>query len=146
MAEIPFWKGKDVNLLVTFIGEKLLIDHVDLEITREGEEIQDDICGEDRSRLDFVTDYFGVVINAKQQKTDLIKAFVAEQKSRDAREIPKGSAIGILIKPNDATLAAFQCREYILGKWKFGYSSRKERNKVSLPGRCRYIDPVPTIG
>lgn len=144
-GEIPYWKGKDAKLVFTFVGSKITIEHTDLQITREGDEIEDDICGEDRARLDFVTSHYGVEINAMQQQVDLVKAFIAEQKAKDLRSIPKGSALGILIYPNNGTQAAFQCRGYVLGKWKFGYGGRKERNKVSLPGRCQYFDVLPTL-
>jgi hypothetical protein len=145
MSEIPFWKGKDAKLVITFLAEKLIIDHTDWQVTREGDEIEDDICGEDRARLDFVTSHFGVEINAMQQNVDLMKAFIKEQKAKDLRSIPKDSSIGILIFPNNGTQAAFQMRNYVLGKWKAGYSGRKERNKVAMPGRCRYFDELPTL-
>jgi len=144
-GEIPFWKGKDAKLIFSFLEDKLIVDHVDFEVTREGEEIADPVCGEDRDRLDFVTTHYDVVFNAMQQKTDQIKAFIKEQKAKDARTLPKGSSVGILIFPNDGTVAAFQCRGYVLGKWKFGYGGRKERNKLAIPGRCQYFDDLPTV-
>lgn len=144
-GEIPFWKGKDAKLVISFLEDKLIVDHTDWQVTREGDEIEDDICGEDRARLDFVTSHFSVEINAMQQQVDMMKAFIKEQKAKDLRSIPKQSNIAILIFPNSGTQAAFQMREYVLGKWKVGYSARKERNKVAMPGRCRYFDALPTL-
>ena len=144
-GEIPFWKGKDAKLVVSFLEEKIIVDHTDWKVKRQGEAIADDICGEDRSRLDYVTNFFAVEINAMQQKVDLMKAFIKEQKAKDLRSIPKQSNIAILIFPNNGTQAAFQMREYTLDDWEVGYSSRKERNKVSMPGRCRYFDELPTL-
>jgi hypothetical protein len=146
MPTTPLWKGKDSKLLFTFLDAKLPIDNVDWEVAAVGEEIEDDICGEDRSRLDYVLSHHTLVINAMQQKVDLIKAFIKQQKQRDARSLPGNSAVGILIYMNDSTVAAYQCREYILGNWKFGAGGRKERNKASLPGRFRYFDELQTIG
>jgi hypothetical protein len=140
-----FWKGKDVKLLISFREAKLIVNHSDMEVTRKGEEIADGVCGEDRDRLDFVTSHFDVSINGWQEKLDAIAAFITEQKAKDARELPKQSSVGILIFPEDGTQAAFQCREYILGEWKMGWGGRKERNKLTMPGRCRYFDALKTV-
>ncbi len=145
MAEIPFWKGKDSKILWTFEEKPIRADVVDWEVGIVGEDVEDDICGDDRARLDFVASHYTVVLNAKQQKVDQIKSFIASQKARDARGIPKASSLGFLIFLNDTTKAAFQCREYILGQWKMSGPGRKERNKLSIPGRCRYFDELKTI-
>jgi len=145
MAEIPFWKGKDAKLLFIFEANKLLVDHVDFEVGIEGDDIEDDVCGEDRARLDFVASHYSVVLNAMQTKTDQITAFINSQKTRDQRAVPKISSMGILIYPNNGTQAAFQCRDYILGKWKMKWSGRKARNSLAIPGRCKYFDVLPTL-
>lgn len=140
-----FWKGKDAKLLITFREDKLVINHTDFKVTRKGEAVADDICGEDRSRLEFVTTHFDVVISAMQEDLKAMAAFVAEQKSLDAREIIKQSTVGILIFPEDGTVAAFQCREYTLDEWEMSWSGIKTRNKLQMPGRCRYFDVLPTV-
>lgn len=140
-----FWKGKDAKLLISFREEKLIINHSDFEVTRKGEAVADGVCGEDRDRLDYVTTHFDVSINAWQEDLKAIVQFVAEQKAKDIREIPKQSSIGILIFPENLTTAAFQCREYTLDDWSMGWSGRKERNKLKMPGRCRYFDVLPTV-
>jgi hypothetical protein len=145
MTEIPFWAGKNAKLLFSFLQATLVVDYVDIELTREGQEVADPVCGEDRDRLQFITTHYDVTINAMQQKTDLINRFMAEQDALDARTLPAPSAVGILIYPNDGSQAAYQCQGYILGKWKLGIGGRTERNKMAIPGRCRYVKSLPTV-
>lgn len=145
MNEIPFWAGKNAKLLFSFMQETCVLDWVDIEFTREGVEVADPICGEDRDRLQFIITHYDVTINAMQQKVDLLTRFLAEQEALDNHTLPKSSAIGILIYPMDGTQAAFQCQGYILGKWKMNIGGRSERNKIAIPGRCQFIKALPTL-
>lgn len=144
-GDIPFWAGKNTKLLFSFMAATLVVDYVDIEIAREGTEVADPICGEDRDRLQFITSHYGVTINAMQQQTDLLNKFIAEQDQLDSRTLQKGSAVGILIFPNNGTQAAYQCQQYQLDKWKMNIGGRSERNKMSIPGRCRYFKKLPVV-
>jgi len=144
-GDIPFWAGKNAKLVFTFMDATLVVDYTDIEISREGTEVADPICGEDRDRLQFITSHYGVTINAQQQQTDLIKKFIKEQEQLDARNLLKGSSVIILIFPNNGTFASFQCQQYTLDKWKLNIGGRSERNKMALPGRCRYFREIPAI-
>lgn len=138
----PFWSGKDLKLAFTFYNEKLVVHWMSVEVTQIGEEVQDDVGGEDRSRFDTILDGYGIRVDGKMEEVAQVKRFLEIQASRDAREIPKESAVGFLIYPRNATRAAFQAREVSLGLWSFKVSGRKERNDLSVPLRARYFDPV----
>ena len=144
-GEIPLIKGKDSKFIFLFEESKQLIDAIDWEIGAVGEDIEDDICGEDRTRLDYVASHYTLTINAKMQDAKLLDAFIKSQKARDARSIPKSSSVAILLYLNNGTRASYQCRDYVLGQWKMSVGGRKERNKVSIPGRFRYFDTLPGL-
>lgn len=145
MGGIPFWSGKDSKLKFFFEDKSLVVDNMEWRVKREGVEAADGVCGEDRDRLQTITNYFSMTVTGKQQKLDAIVAFIEEQTRLDDRVLPKEKAVGILIFPADGTQAAFQCREYTLGLWEFGAKGRTERNDLSVPGRCRYFDSLQTL-
>src|SRR6478752_7236505 len=112
MAESTFWRGTHSVIIFSFQEKKLVIDITDWEVTREGEEIEDDICGNDRALLGFETSHFSVMLNAKQRKMEAVDAFIEEQKAKDARAIAKQNSVGFIIKPLDGTLQSYQARDY----------------------------------
>jgi hypothetical protein len=145
-GEIPFWKGKDSKIIFLFEENQLAIDVINWEVERQGVEVQEPVCGEERDRLEFVVTHFRVTIEAKQQELAAMKAFLAHQKNLDARTIPKESVVAFLIYPNNGTRASFSASGYVLDAWKMGAGGRTERNALSIPGRCRYFDEAKTAG
>ena len=145
MATKPFFKGKDVRIEMLLDEKQLIVLAKSMEVEAVGEEIADDICGEERARLEFVLSHYKVMIEAMQEDLTLMKAFLAHQRLLDARTLPKESGLGFLVYPNDGTRAGFTATDYVLDAWKFSVGGRKDRNSLSIPGRCRYFDEIPTL-
>lgn len=140
---IPFWSGKDVTLIWFFDEKQVAVDHVDCSFKAEGETANDPIGGEDRDRLQFILTHYSVKLNAQQTKTQLIKALLEHQKMLDARTVPKDSALGFIIRPNDGTRVGYELRSYCVDDWEWNLSpGRTQRNKIAIPGRCQYVDEV----
>lgn len=140
---IPLWQGKDVSLIVLIEQKKLELPHMSYSVTQLGEEGQDDLNGEDRSRFFTTIDGYRIAINGvKQEHTDQLKAFLQVQANRDNRQLPKESSIGLLVNHQDGTQSAFDAREVTLGLWAFSADGRKARNNLDCPFRARYFDPV----
>jgi hypothetical protein len=139
---IPFWTGKDVKLILLLEDKKLELPNMSVEVTQLGEDVQDDMNGEDRSRFDTIVDGYAIAIQGKQERCDQVKAFLQAQANRDNRQLPKESSVGFLIYHRDTTRSAFDAREITLGLWAFSWGGRKERNATNVPFKARYFDSV----
>lgn len=145
---LPFWSGKDLKLLFLLEvlngpPEKLELTSMSLEVTVLGEDVQEDVNGEERARFDTIIDGYGINIQGKQEKCDLLKRFLEVQANRDTRRIPEENVLGIVIYPRDGSRVSFEAREITLGLWAFNVGGRKERNAMTVPLRAAYFDPMP---
>ena len=141
----PFWSGKDSRLVVFFGDEQVIFDIISWSVKRVGVKAADPICGEDRDRMQFITNNFDVNIEAKQQKLDALKALMEDQDNDDARALPTEKSVGFLILPNDGTQAGFQAEKFTVDDWELAIASRTDRNALTVPGRCQYFKPLPTL-
>ena len=141
---VPFWAGKDLKLIFTFNNAKLTVLWVSVDVKQVGVDVQDDIGGEDRSRFDTILDGYQITVAGKMEKVKEIERWLEIQAGRDAREMPKESAVGFLVYHRDATRACFQAREVTLGLWGFSVGGRRERNATDIPLKARYFDKVAT--
>jgi len=139
-----FWKGKNSTLIFMLRGKRVQeFNVVSWQVKREGTEIADPICGQNRDELDFETNYFSITVKVKSRTLKLIRALLAEQANRDAMTTLKDSAMGFVIKPNDGTKGNFQAVGYVMGGWDINVGGRVERNETSLPGRARDFLELP---
>jgi hypothetical protein len=148
--EIPFLKGKNVNLTFQLaqanaVSKPFIVQALSFEIEPDVTEIADPILGQQRDTLDSETNFYKIMMEVQTRNAELLIAFLEHQKQKDLKVAMAASGMGILVQPNDGTQKGFQCIGFVLGAWKFGISGRTDRFKVPIPGRCTEIAELPSL-
>lgn len=145
LASIPFWSGKNATFQLSLNDKTLEIDVTSCEVSRVGTEVVDHVCGEQRSRNQFIIDHYKVNIEYKEQRLAGLQALLDEQANLDQNAEPFEGWIGILIKPNDGTRLGLMGRGMCVDGWSFKIPGRTERNSGTLPLRFDDIQGLPTL-
>lgn len=145
MAAIPFVRGRDAVFKLYQQNKPIYLPCKTWDIDENATENADGVNGEDRDRLDKVTNYFTCKLEVFQQDQSLILAYMAAQNQDDASLLPLVQTGAIQIRQRDGTRAAYLLEEMKIGPLKETLSSRQEVVMLSLTVRFRYWKPVPSI-
>jgi len=141
----PFFRGANVVLKFYHDNRPVYIAAKNWDVEENATEAQDDVNGEDRSRLDKVTNFFSATVDIFQSDQEFMEAYMAAQAEDDAANLPKKQTAAIQIKHRDGTRAAYLLQEVKAGPIKVSNSSRQEAVMLNLKLRFRYWKPVKSI-
>ncbi len=138
-SKIPFMTGVQ-STCAFFIGPtKREIATKTWSITRDVTKINDGVNGEDRDRLDAITNFYDIALEVYAPDAKMVKAFIEDQANDDSGVAPLEKAFSVKLKPRDGTKSGFVCTEVVLGDWKIASSGRTDRLMVTIPLRARYV-------
>lgn len=139
----PHAAGKDATLVFFIDGAPASeFDVKSWEVQRNATEIADGVCGEDRDRLDSITNYYSMDIDCFSRTAKLLDALLGEQANDDANAAPTSKTVSFVLKPRDGSKKGYNAREVALGNWRFGAGGRADRIMTKVPLRARYFDSV----
>lgn len=142
----PFWSGKNATLVFLRDSKKIQFKDRTWSVKQRGVDAEDQVGGEDRARFQTIVDGYDIEIEAYMEDVEELKALILDTADRDTRTQPKDIGVGMLIKPNNGTRAAFQASQVTIGLWEFnGNPGRTERAMLRVPLRARFFDSVATV-
>lgn len=142
---VPFISGKDATFRLFINGKETILNAKSWSLSADVTKAQDGVNGEDRDRpMSFVNLYNWTVtcFLDRMNQVDDVLAYVA---NTDAQVAPYDAAFGIKGKIQDGTKKAYVGKECTVDDYTINMSDRKDRVMLTLNGRARYVDPVPTL-
>lgn len=144
-ANIPFFRGQNVVLKLYQDNKPIVLLAKNWDIEENATEIADGVNGENRDRLDKVTNYFSGSVDVFQADQEQIEAYMAAQDADDTNQLPKTQSGAVQINHRDGTKAAYLLSELKLGPFKTGMTSRQDAVMLNLKFRFRFYKRIPSI-
>lgn len=145
MAQVPFFNGKNVTLIFERDSKPVKFKAKSFSIKRNATLHADPVNGELRDRVGSTTNYFEGNIEAFMEDVEELKTLVQEVQQLDTFVQPVDKGAGFLVKPNNATRAAFQCIGISIDDWAWNTTGRAERSMMTIPFRAQDFIDTPTV-
>ena len=145
MATVPHATGKDCKLAFFINGNPVgEFDARSYSVDRNVTEVTDDVLGEDRSRLDAITNFYSISVSTFVTTAAQMQALIDEQANDDANGATTNKSLAIVLTPRGGSgpKKGFKASEISLGGWKLNAGGRTERMMIDYPLRARYFDAV----
>lgn len=144
-SNIPFFRGQNVVLKFYQDNKPIYLAAKNWDVEENATEIADGVNGEDRDRLDKVTNYYTATVDIFQADQEVMTAYLAAQNADDNNQLPLKQTAAVQIKHRDGTRASYLLQEVKAGPMKMSMSSRQEAVMLNLKLRFRYYKSVPSI-
>lgn len=141
----PHWGGRNSTFSFYLNNDKIVLNVKSWSCKPNVTEVADDVCGEDRARLDSQTNYYEVQVEAFLADLKPVIAMLSDTANRDQNVLPFRKQVALSIKPNDGSKVAFAASEMVLGAWELSVAGRTDRAMIKIPLRARYFDQTPTF-
>jgi len=144
-ANIPFFRGQNAVLKLYQENKPIYIACKTWDVDENATDIADGVNGENRDRLDKVTNYFTVTVHIFQTDQSVVEKYMEAQEEDDNANLPKVQTGAIQIHHRDGTRACYLLSEMKVGPMKITMSSRQEAVMLQLKLRFRYFKSIPSI-
>lgn len=137
-----FMNGKGAVLTIFIDGDKLEpLDAESWDVGPVVEKIEDNVCGEDRARLDKEISHYTLSITCFNATASKLKALLRYDENLDVNEQPAvNCGIRLTDKTNGRSL--YVCKDAVIDDWKWAVPGRTQRTKLTIPIRCRYAKNI----
>lgn len=139
---IPFLNGKDVTLKLFNDNNPVVISGKSWTVEQNATEIADDVNGENRSRLDILTNYFSGSVDIFQSDVGIMDEIMKQQTNDDAGAVPLTQSASVRKRFRDGSKAAYRCKGMVFGPWTDAAPGRTERAMITLKFRFTDWDKV----
>ena len=146
MPDIPFFRGKDAVFRLFMDGRERLLNAKTWSVKRNTTDGADGVNGEDRDRPFSVTNLYDLSVTCYQKDASILLALLEDQANDDADAAPLDKAVGINIRIQDSSRAAFVAKEVTLGAWELNQGGRADAVMLTIPLRARYFSKVAALG
>jgi len=144
-SNIPFYRGKDVVLKFYQNGKPVTLLAKNWSVEEDAVEAADGVNGEDRDRLDKVTNFYRATVDIFLADQEVMQAIIDAQVPDDASTLPLKQTGAIQIRHRDGTKAAYLLKEMKAGPFTKNQGGRTDPVMLTLKMRFRYFSPVQTI-
>lgn len=141
-AAVPFLRGTKAVIRVFMNTKELVINAKNWTISENAEEISDPVGGEDRDRLDIVTNSYELKFSLYQSDLTVLNALIADRDNDDAAVAPLVKQGGLRMKLSDGTRNAYMFTEMVRKPWTLNMGSRTEAVMVESGFRFRNFKSV----
>lgn len=142
---IPFLRGENVVIKLYQNGNPVVLLAKNWNVSQEATEVSEGVNGEDRDRLDLVTNSFSGSVDVYQEDADVIQAIIDNQKNEDAGALPLVQAGAVQKRYRDGTKRAYVMRELKMGPFNETMTSRQDSVMINVKFRFRYYEPVQSF-
>jgi hypothetical protein len=146
MPDIPFFRGKDAVFRLFMDGRERILNAKTWSAKRNTTDGADGVNGEDRDRPYSVTNFYDLSVTCYQKDASILLALLEDQDNDDAGVLPLDKAVGLNIKIQDGSRAAFVAKEVTLGAWELNQGGRADAVMLTIPLRARYFSKVAALG
>lgn len=138
MSNGPNIRGRDVKMKMFQDGKPILIDAKNFDIEENATETNDGVCGEDRDRLDKVTNFYSGSVDIYQQDQHVMAKVIEAQDVDDAADAPLTQYATFIFKNRDGTRTVYKLSECKFGPFKDSASGRGDNVMLNMKIRGRY--------
>jgi hypothetical protein len=140
-----FFRGRDVILKLYQDGSPIYLAAKNWEVEENATEVADGVNGEDRDRLDLVTNYYSGSVDIFQNDQEQMNNIIDAQTTDDSGVAPLEQHGGILIRQRDGTRAVYALKNMRLGPWKVTQGGRDQAVMLNLKLRFTKWEPVKIL-
>jgi len=145
VAQTPFFNGKNVTLIFLRDSKTIHFLAKSMSVKENATLAADDVNGEDRSRFQKIVNGYDIKIDCYMEDVEQLKTLLEETAQLDTRTQPVDKGVGFLVKPNNATRAAFEATGISIDDWEWNLAGRTDRSMLTVPVRAQRFDQVPAV-
>lgn len=142
---VPFFRGKDVTLRFSSNGKPIYLAGKNFQWNQVAVEAADGVNGEDRDRLDLITNYYEGSVDIYQADESVMLALIDQQTNDDANGAPFIQTGSVRINHRDQTRAAYKMKGMKLGPWTQSMSGRTDPSMLTIKFRFTRWEPTQAI-
>lgn len=139
MSDLPFLSGKDGLFRLFLGGPDIQLKTKTWSIKKNAVKVADGVCGEDRDRLQTITNYFEVSSDVFLNNTLQLDAMLNDIAQNDAGLAPLVASGAMRLRILDGSRASYTCGELVIDDWDIRNGGRTDRLMMGLPMRFRYF-------
>ena len=139
---MAFMNGKGAFLTLFLGGVKL--EPLEVESWDLGpvvEKIEDNVCGEDRARLDREVSHYTLNLTCFNSTAKKLKELLRYDQLVDNNEQPSVD-LGLRLTDKSNGRSLYSCTEGVIDDWKWAQGGRTARAKTTIPIRVRHAKPI----
>jgi hypothetical protein len=142
----PFFRGKDVTLIFLRDSQRVEFKCKTIDVKRNATNANDGVNGEDRDRLDSITNFYEIQIECFMEDARELQMLLDEDAQRDTRTQPLENGVGLLVRPNNGTKYSAQASQVTIDDWDWSAApGRTEASMLKVPLRARYFNTIPSV-
>lgn len=145
MADLPFIKGLNCKFRFFLDSQEVILNAKTVDIKVNVTEIADPVNGEDRDRLDRVTNYFEIDADCYNRNMDILNQYIKNVANDDSQVPPLDAAGSVRMNLYDGSRAGYLFSEFVWDSFNLSIPERAPRVMQKLRFRCRYLKQVKTI-
>lgn len=144
----PFIRGE--NVVLGFLQQKgtsmvkINVAAKNWKMSENALEAADGVGGENRDRLDKVTNYYEGSVDIYMPDLEVMDAYLLSQEADDNNQFPLQQAMQVTFKTPRGNLL-YSCQEVKLGPWDWSMGGRQDTMMQTLKFRFRFIKKLPTL-
>jgi len=146
MANVPTFSGKDSVFRLFSNGIEIVLLAKTWELGPNCTNVNDGVNGEDRDRLQTITNYYEGTLTCFQNDLKALNALLSNTANNDAEALPFDQAFVASFKIIGGPKNNFIGKEMTIDNWRENQGGRTERVMLTIPFRCRYFDPIASAG
>lgn len=137
-VSLKFYQQKNGSIKPVYIAAK------NWKVTENATEVAEGVNGENRDRLDKVTNYYDCTFDIFLPDMEFMTAYIEAQNAFDNVELPLKQTFAVLIKTEKGNYA-YLCQEAVVGPIDLSMSGRADPVMVNVKARFRYYKAAPAI-
>lgn len=145
MPDIPFFSGKDAIFRFFLGGPEVLLHAKTWNVKRNATKVADGVNGEQRDRLQSITNYFELASDCFMNNSALIDALLSIITNDDAGAAPLVAAGSVRLRILDGSRVSYVASELVVDDWDIRQGGRAERVMAGVPMRFRYFKKGKSI-
>ena len=115
------------------------------KITENATEIAEGVQGENRDRLDKVTNYYEITFDVYKNDATFLNTYILAQEELDANNVPLKQLFSVQFDMVGGGRAAYSLQEAVVGPIDIGMTGRQDPIMISVKARCRFMKPIPSF-
>jgi len=132
--------GRDVKWIYFLNNVQVSFRFKDIDAEEVAEEIDDDVCGEDRSRSQIVVKYWTVSLNGYMPDTAMLDATLLDIANTDTGLVSLNKSLAVSFRLDNGKRVTYVGKEITRKPYKLNVGGANQSNMQSVGFKCRYFD------
>lgn len=145
MPDVPFISGKDAVFRLFLGGPEVILNAKTWNVKRNVTKVADGVNGEDRDRLQSITNYFEMQSDCFVNNAALLDALLNVISNDDAGLVPIVASGAVRLRIIGSGRVSYVASELVTDDWDIRQAGRSERLMAGLPMRFRYFKKTKAV-